>query len=355
MFMKKQICVALAGLMCTGFLFSGCSNSASSSGKSAPETLVVSTWGLNDALMKKNIYEPFEKKYNAKLVFEKGNNNVRLAKLEQGETGVDVMYLAEYYASQGIAKGLFEKMDYSNVPNVQKLFPAAQYPLGKGYGPAYTFSRLGIVYDSATVKTPITSWGDLWKPEFKGKEAIPDISIEAGPIMLCEAAEQAGTTIDGNQDALFSKMKALTPNVVKYYTSSSDMVNMLTQGEVSVAVMQDYAFGGALKAKPTLKWADVSGDTYTGFDTINVVKDTKHKKLAEEYINFILDTGVQKAEAVDAVDSPTNKEVVLTADQSKNITYGESLINSLKMPKWNKVNSLYSQWIGRWNDEVKSK
>lgn len=354
--MKKQLSLVMAAVTCAGFVMGGCAKkSTATSASGAPETLVVSSWGLNDDLMKKNIYAPFEKKYNAKLVFETGNNSVRLTKLEQGETGVDVMYLAEYFAIQGIQKGLFEKIDEKNVPNIQKLFPAAQAPLGKGYGPAYTFSRVGIVYDSDKITTPITSWAQLWDSAYKKKEAIPDITIEAGPLMMSEVADQAGVKINGNQDTLFNKMKALKPNVLKFYTSSSDMVNMLAQGEVNIAVMQDYAFGSAQKAKPSLKWANTKEATYTGFDTINVVKGSKHKKLAEEYINFILDTQVQKAEAVDRVDSPTNKEVTLTAEQGANMTYGEKLINSLKMPEWATINKQYSDWITRWNNDIVNK
>ncbi|HIQ04391.1 MAG TPA: hypothetical protein EYH31_01700, partial [Anaerolineae bacterium] len=35
-----------------------------------PRTLTVSTWGYNMDLINKNITEPFEKKYNVKIVYE---------------------------------------------------------------------------------------------------------------------------------------------------------------------------------------------------------------------------------------------------------------------------------------------
>ena len=42
------------------------------------DKLVISTWGYNGDLLKKYIYEPFEKKYGVEIVLETGNNAARL-------------------------------------------------------------------------------------------------------------------------------------------------------------------------------------------------------------------------------------------------------------------------------------
>lgn len=71
--------------------------------------MVISTWGFSDDFFKKEVYAPFEKEHNVKIVLEIGNNSERLNKVKQGSSKVDLMYLSDYYAQQGIEAGLFEK------------------------------------------------------------------------------------------------------------------------------------------------------------------------------------------------------------------------------------------------------
>ena len=59
--------------------------------------------------------------------------------------------------------------------HAQKINEKAKYTVENGYGPAYTLNSIGIVVDP-TSNIEINSWEDLWKPELKGKIAIPDIT-----------------------------------------------------------------------------------------------------------------------------------------------------------------------------------
>lgn len=73
-------------------------------------------------------------------------------KISQGSTDVDLIYLSDYYAQQGIQQGLFEKLDRSKMPNLNQIYDIAKAPLGEEYGPAYTIGRLGIAYNPELVK-----------------------------------------------------------------------------------------------------------------------------------------------------------------------------------------------------------
>ena len=89
--------------------------------------LVISTWGLNEDVLKETVFEPFEEEYGVEIVLEVGNNSERLTKMKNNPNSqIDITYLAESFAEQGIEAGIFEELDYSKIPNAEKLNSKAQ-------------------------------------------------------------------------------------------------------------------------------------------------------------------------------------------------------------------------------------
>ncbi|MBG9736715.1 ABC transporter substrate-binding protein [Paenibacillus alvei] len=348
----KKLALTLVFVLSMGTLLAACGgDKAAEGGKEAPTELVISTWGFAEDAMKKNMYEPFEKEYNVKIVTEIGNNTDRLNKIRQGSSKVDLIYLSDYYALQGAEEGLFEKIDRKNIPNIEQLYDIAKAPIGEDYGPAHTVAQLGLAVNSDEAKTPIESWSDLWKPELKNKIALPNITITTGPMMMDFASKVAGSK-DMDTEAAFKAMKEINPGVVKYYSKSADLVNMFAQGEVVAAPMQDTFLGSLTEALPSAKYVTPKEGAYALLNTVNIVKGSKHKELAEKFINWHLSKQVQEANAKARVDSPTNKEVKLTADEAKGLTYGPDVVENLKTLDLRKVNKEMSGWIDRWNREI---
>lgn len=347
--MKKNICLIMALLM-IAVSVGGWSYKASS----APTTLVLSTWGYNEDLLRKNVFDPFEKANNVKIVLEVGNNSDRLNKLEmmKSDSTVDVIFLAESYSMQGAKDGLFEKIDESKIPNLKLLYDVAKAPLKYGAGPAYTINRTGIVYDTKAVKKPIKAWSDLWRADLKNKITIPSLTSTSGPFFLAAAAKTVGTNLTAGADKAFAQMSALKPNVVKIYSKSSEFNNMFNQQEVVVGVAQDFAFPAIKQAVPSAVFVDPKEGSYANMNTINIVKTSKNKELAYKLVNWWLSLQVQKADAIDKIDSPVNKFVNLTAKQAAGLTYGRDVLSKLKTLDWNYINGVMPNWIDKWNREI---
>jgi putative spermidine/putrescine transport system substrate-binding protein len=286
-----------------------------------------------------------------KIKLEVGNNADRLGKVRMKAHQIDVIMLAEGYSAQGIEEGLFEKIDRSKIQNINNLYEIAQAPNGTDYGPAFTIGSSGIVYDKTVAKSPVTSYADLWRDEFKGKLSLPDITTTDGPFVIDFASKVAGASaIDA--DKAFTKLKAVSPNVVKFYMKSSDLANMFTQKEVAIAPVQNFVLATIKKANPNVEWVIPKEGGYAVLNTMNLVKGTKNKELGEKFIDWWLSEEVQKANALDKVDSPSNKNVKLTAQEAEGLTYGPDFIGKLNKLDWNTVNKNMKSWIDRWNREV---
>lgn len=314
------------------------------------QELRVSTFSFNAELLQKNVYDPFEKATGCKLIVEGGKNAERVTKIKETPDNYDVVVIGDSFVADLMDQGLIDTIDSTKLTNLDGLYDVAKAPFGEEYGPAYTFNRLGIVYDKSTCPIEIKSWADLWNPELEGSIAIPDITTTTGPLFYYSVAEMENLTPGKDDDAIFAKMEELKPNVMKTYTSANDTITMLNQGEISVAVLLDYSYTSAKSASEDYVWVDPTEGSYSGFNTINIIKGTKNKELAEAFVNFYISKEVQEAEALDGVDAPVRKDVELTEEQAANFTYGEEMINSLQIPDWAVINENKADWTNRWNE-----
>ena len=316
----------------------------------AGQTLTISTFSFNAELLQKNIYDPFMEQTGAKLVVETGKNAERVTKIEESPENYDVVVISDSFAAQLGNDGILGNIDRSKIANLDSIYDAAKAPMGEEYGPAYTFNRLGIVYDPSMIDVEIKSFADLWNPELKDCIAVPDITTTSGVLFYYATAAAFGQTPGQDDDAIFAKLEELKPNVVKTWTSANDTITMLNQGEASVAALLDYSYTTAKQANPDYVWVSPSEGNFACFNMLNITKDCKNKELAEAFINFYLSKDVQLADALDGVDAPVNTEVELTEEQAANFTYGQEMVDSLVLPDWSLITEKKADWINRWNE-----
>ena len=314
------------------------------------KTLTISWWGFNGEKLESIVLAPFRAQCGCEIQFETGNNGERLNKLQiRNGAGVDVAYFSDSYSQQGIELGLFQEIDRSKLPNLEGVYDLAKDPQG-GYGPAYSIGRVGVVYDSTKVTTPITSWNDLWREDLASSLSLPGITTTAGPMVVLKAGEHEGVDAFADADAAFKGIEALKPNVVKNYNTGSEMINLFSTGEISAAIAQDFTLGQIQAAVPSVVWADLSEGSIATLNTVNIPKGAAEPELAYEFINFILSPEIQQQLAEQGVDAPVNTSVELTPEQAALWTYGADVIAGLQQVDYAKLNSAKGGWVDRWNE-----
>ena len=109
------------------------------------------TFSFNAELLQKNVYDPFMEATGCKLIVEGGKNAERVTKIKETPENYDVVIIGDAFVADLIDADLLEKADYSTLTNRDALYDNAKAPFGEEYGPAYTFNRLGIVYDLSLI------------------------------------------------------------------------------------------------------------------------------------------------------------------------------------------------------------
>ena len=316
----------------------------------AGQTLTISTFKFNAELLQKNIYDPFQELTGCTIVADGDSNAPRVTKIaEAAEGDYDVVIIGDMFVKQLMAEGKIDTLDASKLTNLDAVYDNAKAPMGEGYGPAYTFNRLGIVYNPADCPVEVKSFADLWNPELQDFIAIPAITNTSGPLFYYGVAAAFGLEPGKDDEAIFAKLAELKPNIKSTYTSANNTITMLNQGEIGVAVLLDYSYTTAKNANPDYVWVNPAEGMYGGYNMLNIVKGSKNKELAEAFIDFYLSYDVQYAEAMDGVDSPVRTDIELDAEHAQNFTYGD-MVDQLILPDWDFVTEHLAGWTEQWNN-----
>jgi len=314
------------------------------------KTLTISSWGFNQDLINKNLTKPFEEKYGVKVVYETGNNSDRLTKLaaRKDNPNVDVAQFAGTHTYIAIKQGLLQPYDPAKIQNLKDLYDWAKDPLGGNYCVGYAISSIALMYRTDKVKTPITSWADIFRPELKGYVTIPDITTTFGPATIVLLAKAFG----GSQDDVEPAWKVLSEsskNFVTVYRRSPELNSLVQQGEVWAAPYSSFTWVNLVATKAPLKSVVPKEGLVGSQSIVSIVKGSKNVELAHKYIDFIISHDVQKAQALELVDSPTNKTVQVPADVADKLTYGPEVTGALVFLDEAKLAQAQEAWVKRWN------
>lgn len=345
---NRKILFLISALLVFSLALSGCGQS-NEAGSQKKQQLVVSTWGGASETGIKEIIKSFEEENNVEVIFDTGNNSDRLNKIRatKGNPQIDVALLSDTFADIGNEEDLFETIDPEKVPNLKNLY---DFALNKdGYGPAYSVTRWGIVYNADQVKEVPTSWEAFWDPAYKGKVAIPDMTSTAGPMFLITAAKLNGGD-ENNVDPGFEKIKQLQDP--KIYVGHSEVLNMFEREEIVMTVFMDIFVPSLQEAGLPIKWAEAKEGSFAVFNTINITKGTGNKELAEKFVNFMLSKEAQEKMAEILSEAPVNKEAEVKEEVAEGMAYGTEKVESLIVFDRAHINRMKNDWIERWHKEI---
>ncbi|WP_341911048.1 extracellular solute-binding protein [Ferrovibrio terrae] len=223
----------------------------------------------------------------------------------------------------------------------------------RGYAPVITVQLIGIAYNPKKIKTPPTSWEDLWKPEYKGRVGITGLGSSLGTAFMVEIAKLHGGS-ETNVEPGFAAIQKLLPNVGAIAPSPGALAALFQQGEIDIAF--NYWNNVALLAAKgvDIAFAKPKSGAVVVRSSAQIVKNNQNSKLVLDYLDTVMSYDVQKGlEANPWVMMPTNKRVPLTG---ANLTVAKSvddLVANNVLLDWTKFQKLRGEWITRFNKDVK--
>jgi len=309
-------------------------------------TLIVPTLGgVWEQYWRATIIPAFEKATGATVTLDVGNGRVFGTNLRAAGVAAppySVVMTNEVFASGLRKEGYFEKLDLSKVPNYAELYPIAQ--VGDGFAATGALSPIGIGYRTDLVKTPPTSWKDLWDNlEFKGKIGLYNYANSAGKMQLLLASMLYGKD-QYDADAGFAALA----NLGQVIQVDFNLSTALAAGEIIVA---PFDFGEITRLRKQGLPVDcvIPTEGMLMFDqNISITTNGPEKEMAYQYLNFLISAEIQDLMMREFFTSPTNSKVVVPEDLKADIPVsGDAMANILTWD-WEFVNEKQGEYADRW-------
>jgi len=310
------------------------------------ELVVTVNGGAFEKFVRSVIFTEFERRTGGKVIAVAGLTMQNLAKLRASKENptLDVIRMDPPGTVPAAGEGLLHKLDPEKIPNLKDLFDWARPPSGDYAADNSDYQCLA--FNTKNVNAPPTSWLDLWKPEYKGKVVIPDITTSHG-VLFIAILSKVLTGDYFNADAAFTKLAELKPNVQTYWTNHDQVIQLLNSGQAWLTpwISDRAVYQVSVGAPIDLTVPEKDGALFVPADVM-ISRGTKRLALAEAYVNILLDPKVQAQNADAIFNGPSNKLTPLTGLPAKYYTI--SKLNLLDID-FDKLLQVQSGWVDQWN------
>lgn len=294
--MKKLAFLLTAALLMT--LLPACSG-----GKNVV-TLNVYNWGeyIDDEEM--DVNRKFTEETGIKINYQTYDDNEKMyTLLSSGAAEYDVVFPSDYMVGKMIQEGMLAKLNFDNIPNysyIDEQYKNLAYDPNNEYSVPYTWGTVGIFYNKKYVDEAdlAEGWDILWNEKYSGKIYMFDNPRDTFGIALKKLGYSLNTTNEAEWQAAYEELQRQKPLVQGYFmdqvfqkmTNEEGWLAPYYAGDGSIMIYGDEGNGDIGYFVP---------DEGTNFfvDAMCVLKNTKHQKEAEQYINFLCRTDVAKANA----------------------------------------------------------
>lgn len=263
---------------------------------------------------------------------------------------IDLMLHDPGPALTALAQDLIEPFPVERSTHYRDLLPEAQDPMG----PSIFFQVVGLTYNPETVKTPPTSWMDLWNPEYKGRVGITNMNSTLGTGFMVELAKLHGGS-DSDIDPAFKLMDKLKPNLSAVAANPGQLAALFQQGQVDISPGNFNAIQ-ILKARGVpVEWVAPKEGAIAFKTSIHIVKNSPAKELAFALIEAAMLPAVQ-ARLMDSpyLIVPTNTKVKMGGEIARSLVKDHAEMKQrFLFQDWKKINEQRAGWIERFNRDIK--
>jgi putative spermidine/putrescine transport system substrate-binding protein len=316
------------------------------------DQLVIMTWGgLWGDAMRDNVDAAYQKATGIKVVQDRSSSPVeRITKLKVslGNQTVDLVQLADGLVPLAVKQGVVEKINRASprMPNVRNMIPS----FWNDYWVPQIFSITGIVYNTKLVKTPPTSWADLWRPEFKGRIVLPEISHSIGSYVIPIGALAKGKPAT-DEEAGFEMLKRMADLRPIWAKDTDTMMNSMRTEDAVIGVLyksQSYTVKG-WNTPAEWVYPKEGGIAYTSGTSI--AKNSKNLEAAEDYLNVTMDPEVQPFAAKIYNYGGTNKDTLahLSPELRERVQFPQEQLDRLVKLDLEYMGDHRAAWVERWN------
>lgn len=210
--------------------------------------------------------------------------------------GYDLVFPSTYFVHKMRNEGLLSPIDKTRIKNISHLDDTLlnkPYDPDNAYSVPYLWGSTAIGVNTAYVPADsITSWQDLWKPEFKNRVLLTNDLREVFGLGLKIKGYSVNDTDPGHIKEAYEILARLLPNV-RLFASDSPKQPFLNH-EVFLGMIWNGEVFMAAEEMPEIKYIYPREGAIFWVDSMVIPKTAPNKDNAHAFIDFILRPDIAK-------------------------------------------------------------
>lgn len=272
--------------------------------KAVPAELDVYVW---EGYLPDEVAEMFEEETGIKLNINFIADNASVFTLLKGGGHADIIMPTQNQVNRFYTEDLAQPLDLNKIPNYENvtdsfkdqewsMWDGTQLGSGDTYVIAYVFGTSGIVVNTDKYNSSLEGigWEILFDPELKSRVSSRN-SAESLMICLDLMGIPRGNLItdtQGTLDAIRDKAIELKNNVLKFYDTNAELLDLLENEEVWVSHIWDGGGRKLMGSDPKFKYILPSTGGFVWTDTFMIPSSAENPDGAHKFIDFMLRTDI---------------------------------------------------------------
>ncbi|MDO5702532.1 MAG: ABC transporter substrate-binding protein [Lachnospiraceae bacterium] len=329
---RRALCVSLTAVLAVGT--SGCGISVKER-ENAPDDnsnlLYVYNWG---EYIDPETIDMFEEETGYRVIYDLfETNEVMYPKVAADPSQYDVLCPSDYMIAKMAGEGLLAELDRTALPEADKNIGeeywkmAEDFDPGNKYSVPYTWGTVGILYNTELISEEIDSWDVLWDPKYNDDILMQDSVRDLFMVALKKLGYSLNTTDTKELEEAKELLIKQKPLVQAYVVD--EVRDKMIAGESAIGIIYSGEAEYTREENEALKYVIPKEGTNVWIDGWVITRDSRHKKAAHEWINFMCrpDIALMNFEyiyystpntgATELMDQETLENEVLFPDVSK--------------------------------------
>jgi len=320
--LKRRNLLALGGRLALGGGFAAAIGASRPAGAQLA-TVRATHFGGPYQVLRDIIGKPFEDAKLGRVVYDVETSPTAITKMQaqKGDPPFDVVMMSRSFALRALNGGMLMKISAGDFPEAKNLIKGGIAPSGSGV--AMVFDMMDIMVDTKQVKAPVTSWLDLWRPEFKDKLMLPAAFNGAATFAFIGCIARAVGGDERSEAAVneaFARLKALKPNVRGFFADGAQPMQVIERGDIAISPQFAIRIANQTRKTPNVvKVTPKEGVCAVPYD-LCITEGTKNVALAKSYVNFCLTQSVQEKLVQNLLATPSRAAVPIAPDIQSLVT-----------------------------------
>jgi putative spermidine/putrescine transport system substrate-binding protein len=318
----------------------------------AAQSMAMLTWGgLWGNGMAQYVDTPFTTKTGFTIVQDRGPTPVERVtklKIDLSNQPYDLVQITDGVVPLAEAQGVLEPLDPVS-PNLSFLKDVpARFRRPGWVGMIY--SALGIVYNKEQVKKPPRSFADMWNPEFTGRIVLPQITHSIGPYIIPIGAMAAGKDPKDAQ-AGFDMLRKMVKLQPIWADDTDTIMNSLQTGDATIGLLYKSQCFTIQDKGAKVDWVFPGEGAISYVAGTGIAKNSKHRALAEQYINMTIAPQYQTWTAKVFNYAGTNPKMLsmLPPELQQRVQFSPAQTGKIVDLDQQFISTHRSDWTDQWN------